>query len=110
MYTKIDSEDVLISYFNFSTQNKLSFKKLNEIRDKIENNYVSACVDVTYSSIRNTVIKYHDSMEIDQFSVSINRSSYKKVVIGSISSDITDLIKRILENEENTEVLDLRER
>jgi hypothetical protein len=66
MCTIINSEDVLMRSFNALEEKKLSFKQLNEIRERIENEIENVYVDVTFSSLRKVVIKYQDYLGINQ--------------------------------------------
>jgi len=66
MCTKIDCENVVVSYFRESDQKELTFNDLNIIRKGMEKVEESVFVDVSYSAIRKTAIKYQDYIEIEQ--------------------------------------------
>lgn len=65
MCTKIECENVVASYFKNSNDNELSFKKLNSIRREIESENKNFFVDVSYSAIRKTAIKFQEYIEVE---------------------------------------------
>lgn len=77
MCTKIDSKDILFSYFSNSENDKITFKDLNQITRLIEENNQAVYIDVTYKSIREAVIRDYDNLQIVDSSINlINKAEY----------------------------------
>jgi hypothetical protein len=97
MCKKLDAEAIVISCFNISKEPDLYFKTLNEIRSQIEKDDNDVYVDVTYSSIRKTVMKFHESLEIDDLKLHlINPSFTKNFLHVSIDKKYEKIIKETL--------------
>ena len=67
----IDSEVIIKNYLKDNKVDKITFKELNSIRNKIESENRDVYVDVTYESIRKFAIKYINSVTVNDFDIEI---------------------------------------
>lgn len=79
MCTKVDCENVVISFFNKSHQKEITFRDLNIIRKEIEKLEESVFVDVSYSAIRKTAIKFQDYIEIEENKIHLVREGFPTI-------------------------------
>lgn len=67
----IDSEEIIKNLLSENKVDRITFKELNSIRNRIESENKDVYVDVTYVSIRKFAIKYINSVEINDFDIEI---------------------------------------
>lgn len=98
MCTKIDSKDILFSFFSNSERDEITFKDLNQITRFIEEKNQAVYIDVTYKSIREAVIRDYDNLQIVDTSINIiNKEEYiSNFRNNSDSKIIEDSVKKYL--------------
>lgn len=78
----IDSEIILQSYFKkHPKRNKITYKRLREIRCKAEPTLANVYIDITYSSLRAVKYVYPDSVIIESECVRIIGPKFRRVAI-----------------------------
>lgn len=93
MCTKVDCENVVISYFNKSHQKEITFRDLNIIRKEIEKLEESVFVDVSYSAIRKTAIKFQDYIEIEENKIHLVREEFPIIKNVNLKSSYIEVIE-----------------
>ena len=83
----IDSETVLRSYFNkYQYRNKITYKRLNEIRSNAEPKMDNVYIDITYSSLRDVMSLYPKSIGMDNTSIRIIGRGFRSSQIAQTSA------------------------
>lgn len=102
MCKKVDCENVVISYFNKSNQKDITFKDLNIIRREIEKLDKSVFVDVSYSAIRKTALRFQDYIEIEQNKIHLIKNDFPQIMNVKLESSYIEVIeKRIKANSQD---------
>ena len=85
----IDSESVLLNYLIHSRSDEISFKELREIRKLIEEKFDDVYLDITMSSIKNTVELHKDLLDLELTKILFKKENLNKEVNESI--ELTNL-------------------
>ena len=96
MCNKVDCENVVISYFSKSDHKDISFKDLNVIRKRIEEIDKSVFVDVSYSAIRRTALKFQEYIEIEQYKIHLIKNDFPNNKNINLNSNYIDVIDQII--------------